>query len=108
MIEVKVLYNKKHKLIGFEASGHANSGPYGKDLVCAGVSSIITGGLNNIQDQQTFEITLFEGYSKVKPWFSNDKINRHDQIVLETIVTQLKTIEQAHPKNIKVNNTCIE
>jgi len=107
MIEVKVLYNKKHKLIGIEASGHAESGPYGHDLVCAGVSAVITGGLNNIEDLQAFDITLIRGYSKVKPWFENDKITRHDQIVLETIVAQLRTIQESNPKSISVNNTCV-
>jgi uncharacterized protein YsxB (DUF464 family) len=32
--------------VSLEAKGHANSAPYGADLVCAAVSAVILGGFN--------------------------------------------------------------
>lgn len=108
MIEATVFVNKKNKIVGLSAQGHAGSGPYGHDLVCAGVSSVITGGFNAIEDKQEFDMTLFEGYAKVKPWFNNARISKHDLIVLDTIVTQLMTIQEAHPKSIAISKTCLD
>ena len=45
MIRVKVTYQKEI-VTSLTVSGHANSGEYGKDLVCAGVSAVVVGGLN--------------------------------------------------------------
>ena len=45
MIRVKKIFTKD-ELCGLEIKGHANSDEHGKDLVCAGVYSIITGGFN--------------------------------------------------------------
>ena len=39
---IKIIFYKN----GFIATGHANSGPYGSDIVCAGVSAILIGALN--------------------------------------------------------------
>ena len=32
-------------------SGHANYDKYGKDIVCAGVSAVVTGGINALENQ---------------------------------------------------------
>ena len=40
------------KIISIEVKGHANSDDYGKDLVCAAVSTVITGGMNALQDKE--------------------------------------------------------
>ena len=46
---------------GLEVKGHANFAEHGKDLVCAGVSCIITGGFNALNKEDVEEITLEEG-----------------------------------------------
>ena len=47
MIKIKVL--KKDEIIkSVTTKGHANFAEYGKDIVCAGVSAIMVGGLNSI------------------------------------------------------------
>ena len=45
MIEVTLFENNKG-ITAFEISGHADSGPYGYDLVCAGVSAVSFGSVN--------------------------------------------------------------
>ena len=45
MIKIKI--NKQNKqIVEVKVTGHANSAEYGKDLVCAGVSSICVGIAN--------------------------------------------------------------
>jgi len=37
-------------LVGFEVQGHAGFGPYGQDIVCAGVSAVTQAALLGLQD----------------------------------------------------------
>lgn len=38
---ITAVYIKSHDVIGLSITGHADSGPYGQDIVCAAVSGII-------------------------------------------------------------------
>src|SRR5574344_1030879 len=81
--------------------GHAD---YSKsdelDLVCACVSSIVIGGLNQINDEKNYKMKVESGDVEV----SVIKSNNDDNIVLKTIITQLKTLETKYTKNINVKN----
>lgn len=98
MIKVKVTYQKEI-VTSLTVSGHANSGEYGKDLVCAGVSAVVVGGLNSLRNHSDFTIDIKDGYVNVK---ANTLPSNPDHIVLETIVTSLLTIEQNYRKYIKI------
>ena len=100
MIKVLIKQEEK-KIVSLEVKGHANSAPNGEDLVCAGVSSILTGGLNNLENPKDFDIKLDEGYAYVK---AKGSISSHDEVVLETIVTSLKTMEESYGKFIQIKN----
>lgn len=95
MIKV-TLIKENDQIIGLEVSGHALFAELGKDLICAGVSSIIVGGFNAFSDDDIDEIKLDAGYAKVRL-----KPNRGQEI-LHTIIVQLKTIENSYPKYIKI------
>ena len=98
---IKIVIKKSNGEFLLEAKGHANSAEYGKDLVCAAVSAILTGGINAISDKSNFEIKLDEGYSLIK---SLDKVNQKDEIILQTIEVQLKTIEESYDKFIQITS----
>ncbi|MDO4680224.1 MAG: ribosomal-processing cysteine protease Prp [Aerococcus sp.] len=49
MITVHFKSNQQHQWIAMEASGHALSGEYGHDLVCAAVSTLTISLVNNIE-----------------------------------------------------------
>lgn len=68
------------------------------DVVCACASSIIVGGLNAIDDDKNYQMTLNSGDVKVEVITSNE----HDDVVLKTIIMQLKTLETKYSKNINV------
>ena len=97
MVQVKVLKSKADNLYGLEVKGHAGYAEAGQDLVCAAVSSIITGGFNAMSKEDIEEIALEEGYAKVIL-----KENTHSVEVLKVIVIQLQTIEESYPKFIKL------
>lgn len=81
-----------------KVTGHANSAPYGEDLVCAGVSAIMTGGINALH-RQTVKIKNTEGLSELQV---TDVKDHHNQAVYQVIYTQLKTIAEAYPKFIRI------
>ena len=94
---IKVEVRKKHISI----LGHANYDDYGKDIVCAAVSSIV--------------ITTVEGISLIDESAvdveKNDKltiiINKHDDItnkLVKNMLNLLHELEKKYPKNIKITN----
>jgi len=99
MIKVKVTY-KQELITSLVVSGHANSGEYGHDLVCAGVSAVVIGGLNALESHKDFTIDIKDGLASVK---ASTLPSARDQIVLSTIVTSLLTIEQNYRKYIKIS-----
>ena len=98
MIKVDIAYKGK----GIESiliKGHANCGDYGKDLVCAGVSAVSVGALNALEEVDSYEIEVEEG--RIKATFGKARSD-HDEIVLETMILQLKTIQVSYPEAIDI------
>lgn len=79
--------------------GHGNM-EYGKDIVCSAVSSCFIGALNALKNEKSFEFKVEEGDGLVK---AIDKLDMHDEIVLETLFVQLSTIANSFPDIVKVN-----
>ena len=98
MIKVLIKY-QSDKFQSLEVSGHANSDIYGKDLVCAAVSAVTVGGLNAIQNINSFDVTVKEGLVTIK---AKKEISNHDEIVIETIITGLKTIAEDNKDFVKI------
>ncbi|WP_100404966.1 ribosomal-processing cysteine protease Prp [Bacillus solitudinis] len=48
MITVSIERNQSNDIVSFTMSGHADSGPHGHDLVCAGASAVSFGSVNAI------------------------------------------------------------
>ena len=96
MIKVSIISSGK-VVNGLEVKGHANFAEHGKDLVCAGVSCIITGGFNALNKEDVEEIILEEGYAKV---IVNPESKSVD--VINVILIQLQTIQESYPKFIKI------
>lgn len=81
-------------------SGHANFAQYGKDIVCAGVSAIVFGGMNALESfKDNVEFIQKENEVGIKVIHNHPTI----QIVLNTILIQLETIENSYKNNIKIN-----
>ena len=96
MIKVEVTKN----CISF--LGHANYNNYGKDIVCAAVSTTL---ITTVEAISKFDIDA----TNIKE--SNDKIelfiNKRDDITNKLIINMLellKELEKKYPKNIKIIN----
>ncbi|NLI94805.1 MAG: ribosomal-processing cysteine protease Prp [Erysipelotrichaceae bacterium] len=97
---IKVRYTEANdRITHIRVLGHANAGPYGEDLVCAGVSAIVYGALNSLQEEDAYDINLDEGYVQI---FLVGEGNRHDDIVLEVMLTSLKTIAESEPDYVSL------
>ncbi len=99
MIHV-IFVDHNNKITSLEVKGHAGSGPYGHDLVCAAVSGVVLGGLNNLLDgDDHYKSEVKEGYVYLE---ALKEVSEHDQIVLETIEKQIESIATSYPKNAKL------
>ena len=101
MIKIKI--NKtNNKYSSLEVSGHSNYDEFGKEIVCAGVSAIVTGGLNALTNENKNKIScvIKDGYVNVDVLdINDDKL----QLIMDVIIIQLKTIEESYKKYIKIN-----
>ena len=103
MIQLLLKEDNKSNVVSIQVDGHANSADYGKDLVCAGVSTTCVGIANQLASMGFMNhsiIELDEGYFKI----SVNCINHDEQVVLETFVTMMKTIEASYQQYITIMN----
>ena len=96
MIKIKV----KGKII--EVTGHANFADYGKDIVCASVSSIITTTINAILTLEKESISYHD--EKEKLIIKIDKETTITKNLISNMLRMLKELEVSYPKNIKILN----
>ena len=80
--------------------GHANYDEYGKDIVCASVSSIITTSINDMMSINKDAVN-----------YNDDKIELSISIIKDDILVKklfenlkelLSSLEKDYPKNIKI------
>ena len=98
---IKVVIEKNNsKIVSLEVSGHSNYDEKGKDIVCAGVSAIVVGGINALvnENKKAIEYECKEGYAKVLV----KNIDSNIEMILDVISTQLYTVEESYPKFIKI------
>ena len=100
MIKINIEKNNT-KIISLEISGHSNYDEKGKDIVCAGVSAVVVGGINCLVNESKHDIKYEckEGYSYI---FVKKIDNENIQRILDVITTQLYTIEESYPKFVKI------
>lgn len=99
MINVKIeKENAKYKKIAI--LGHAMYDDYGKDIVCAAVSSIVTTTVNGILALNKNSLS----YMISKKGLSIDVKNTDEttQILIGNMVSLLKELEVNYPENIEV------
>ena len=98
---IKVVIEKNNsKIVSLEVSGHSNYDEKGRDIVCAGVSAIVVGGINALinENKKAIEYECKEGYAKVLV----KNIDSNIEMILDVISTQLYTVEESYPKFIKI------
>ena len=99
MIKIDV-FNKDHIINKVIIKGHALYDDYGKDIVCASVSSIYICTVNAILRFGKDNINILdENDEHIINVLNNSK---DTQILLTTMIDLLKHLENDYPKNIEV------
>ena len=91
-------------------SGHANAGPHGQDIVCAGASAVSFGTVNAIHTlcnvQLDIEMDDNGGFLCCSVPTGLDKQTYEKvQLLLEAMVVSLTSIAEAYTKHIKIRQT---
>lgn len=95
MIKVDIKDNSKIII-----TGHANYDEYGKDIVCASVSSIVITTINGILEIDKDAINYEDLDNKIML-----EVIKDNEIVLKLIknmIYMLEALEKDYPKNIKI------
>ncbi|MBQ6477966.1 MAG: ribosomal-processing cysteine protease Prp [Erysipelotrichaceae bacterium] len=97
---IKAVYEVKDgTYLSLDVAGHAEYGEYGKDLICASVSSILFGFMNALDElQENVEIKQNENRITVKDHSGSGTVQNY----FELVIIQLKTIEESYGNFIKV------
>lgn len=108
MIQVTVK-RKDRDIQSIELSGHAESGPYGYDLVCAGVSAVSIGTVNAVMELSEIDLKVEQGgeggYLMIAfPELLNNKEMEKAQLLLEGMLVSLISIENEYGEFIRIKN----
>ena len=97
---IKVIYGMDaNRYTSLQVSGHANADEYGKDLICASVSSIMFGFMNAL-DSLHEDVDIKQLTNKIT--ITNHSNSNKVQDYFELVMMQLKTIEESYGDFIKV------
>lgn len=109
MIRVTLKYDTNNQLTGYEMSGHADSAPYGQDLVCAAASTLAIVTENSLDVQGVrYEAEMNEGYFKLDLAPIDDATEALvAQAVLKTLEVGVNSLTQTYPKFIKANSVLV-
>lgn len=110
MITVSILRRQDNGIEGFKVEGHANYDKRGRDIVCAGVSSITVGTVNSIE---ALLGVVMDG--KMKNGFLNatlpatleSHVSENVQLLLSSMVVMLQSIEKSYGKYIEIQEVHI-
>lgn len=108
MIQVTV-YRTNNLMTAFELSGHADSGPYGYDLVCAGVSAVSIGTVNAVMELCETDLEIRQGskggYLHVLlPESLHGDLLVKARLLFEGMLISLKLIEQEYNQFITITS----
>ena len=97
MIKIKI--NEHDYIDSVEIIGHANYNDYGKDIVCASVSSIAITTVNSlIKLGKDIDYEEKEGYLNIT-------INSHDEVtdkLIDNMIDLFSELEKQYEKNIMI------
>ena len=97
MIRAEAVY-KGSKFYSLVINGHGGL-EEGKDIYCAGVSSCLIGALNALEHADNYSLRIESGHAKISLLQTSTS---HDEVVLETLITQLQTMAKSYPERVKL------
>lgn len=99
MIKVEIIRNNNN-IKKISILGHAMYDEYGKDIVCASISTLVISTVNNILSINSNTIKVEQSDSKVIiKYILKDNII---DILINNMISNLNTLANNYPKNIKI------
>lgn len=109
MIRITVQRKLNQAIDSFSVEGHANyTHRGGGDIVCAGVSSVSMGMVNAIEVLTGVQLTcnIKDGFlSGHVPHIEQPDVEAKVQLLLESMIVSLQTIETAYDSYIQIEDT---
>ncbi|KRK79964.1 ribosomal-processing cysteine protease Prp [Companilactobacillus nodensis] len=104
MIKASFHQNDKQQIDSFLITGHADSGPYGQDLVCAAVSAVTIGTINNLEKltKASPQVVLDEVNGGHLGCRFDEAVSHDTALLLDNLFYILKDIQDSYPENINV------
>ena len=94
---IKVVYSSNSLIV----TGHANYDDYGKDIVCASVSSLITCTVNGIYSLNKNSILYKDDSNTIENKILDDE---NALKLFNNLILMLKDLAKDYPKNIKIES----
>ncbi len=101
MVEISVFLNREERISGFQVTGHSGTAARGKDIICAGVSSLAQTALLGVGEYLHREVD----YSVASGKLSMRLLEAPDDLteaILETMLLGLAEIEKLSPKAVRI------
>ena len=99
MIKIEIIRNNNN-IKKISILGHAMYDEYGKDIVCASVSTLVISTVNNILSINSNTIKVEQSDSKIIiEYILKDNII---DILINNMISNLNTLANNYPKNIKI------
>ncbi|MEJ8303133.1 ribosomal-processing cysteine protease Prp [Saccharibacillus sacchari] len=106
MVIVQILRSPDGKITGFKVEGHAGYADRGEDIVCSAISAITVGTVNSVEVLAGTEMKtrMKNGFlSGTLPPMESDELKTKAQVILESMVVMLKTIETSYREYIRLD-----
>ena len=94
---IKIKYTKD----SLELTGHAGYADYGKDIVCASVSTLVVCSINNMKSIDKDSVDYKDDGNKITIKVFN---NNYSEIIFDKLIQMLKELAKDYPKNIKIES----
>ena len=94
---IKIKYTKD----SLEITGHAGYADYGKDIVCASVSTLVVCSINNMKSIDKDSVDYKDDGNKITIKVFN---NNYSEIIFDNLIQMLKELAKDYPKNIKIES----
>lgn len=108
MIQVHIHRDERtNRIVRYRVSGHAEFDESGKDIVCAGVSAVVVGTVNAIEALVPIQLAhqMENGLLDVvidQP--NNHEHDKKSQLLLESMLVMLRTIEHSYGEYINIRD----
>ncbi|WP_018921606.1 ribosomal-processing cysteine protease Prp [Salsuginibacillus kocurii] len=109
MIHVNISRHKNGAIQAFSMTGHADAGPHGHDIVCAGASAVAFGAINSVYVLcgESLQLDMGEdgGYLHcVVPESNAAKKHEEVQLLVEGMIVSLQSIAESYNEFIEIHD----